>query len=101
MARDGSLYVCQSCGAVAAKWAGQCVGCGAWNTLVEEVGSRPPGALAPAKGAKARGLAFENLEAQTAVAPRLVTGLEEFDRVWGGGGVPRSAVLLARDARRG
>ena len=37
MARDSLLYVCQSCGAVQTKWAGQCSGCGEWNSLVEEV----------------------------------------------------------------
>jgi len=97
MARDGATYVCQACGAVAAKWSGQCVACSAWNSLVEEVSSRPPGALAPQRGAKVRGLAFEGLEAETAAAPRLVTGLEEFDRVCGGGVVPGSAILIAGD----
>lgn len=41
MARDGAVYVCQSCGAAQSKWAGQCPACGAWNSLVEEVTSRP------------------------------------------------------------
>ena len=68
MAKDGAVYVCQSCGAVSAKWAGQCVACSAWNTMVEEVSSRPPGALAPARGAKTRGLAFEGLESEAAPA---------------------------------
>jgi DNA repair protein RadA/Sms len=97
MARDGAVYVCQSCGAVAAKWAGQCVACSAWNSLVEEVSSRPPGALAPAKGAKIRGLSFEGLESRGVPAQRLITGVEEFDRVCGGGVVPGSAILIAGD----
>jgi DNA repair protein RadA/Sms len=97
MARDGAIYVCQSCGAAAAKWSGQCAACGAWNSLVEEAASRPPGALAPARGGKARGLVFEGLGAETSPAPRLVTGLEEFDRVCGGGVVPGSAILIAGD----
>ena len=97
MARDGAVYVCQSCGAVHTKWAGQCTGCSAWNSLVEEVQSRPPGALAPARSSKARGLAFETLQSETPAPPRLVTGMEEFDRVCGGGVVPGSAVLLAGD----
>jgi DNA repair protein RadA/Sms len=97
MAKDGAIYVCQSCGAVSAKWAGQCVACSAWNTMVEEVSSRPPGALAPARGAKTRGLVFEGLESEGAPARRLVTGLEEFDRVCGGGVVPGSAILIAGD----
>ncbi len=99
MARDGATYVCQTCGAVHSKWAGQCSACLAWNSLVEEVQSRPPGALAPAKGAaKSRhGLAFEGLQSQTAAPQRVITGVEEFDRVCGGGVVPGSAILLSGD----
>ena len=97
MARDGAVYACQSCGTTQAKWAGQCAACGAWNSLVEEIVSRPPGALAPARGTKPRGLAFEGLEAHNPSPPRIATGLDEFDRVCGGGVVPGSAILLAGD----
>ncbi|HWA61798.1 MAG TPA: DNA repair protein RadA [Caulobacteraceae bacterium] len=97
MARDGALYVCQSCGSSQAKWAGQCPACGAWNSLVEEITSRPPGAMAPARGAKARGLAFEGLQAEVPAPPRIITGVEEFDRVCGGGVVPGSAILIGGD----
>ena len=38
-------YVCQSCGTSYPKWAGRCEACGAWNTLVEEQQSGPPGGL--------------------------------------------------------
>ncbi|HYD27069.1 DNA repair protein RadA [Brevundimonas sp.] len=97
MARDNAVYACQACGAVHAKWAGQCSACNAWNTLVEEVSARPPGALAPTKGARRQGLAFETLEAETPEPPRIPTGIEEFDRVCGGGVVPGSAILLSGD----
>ncbi|HEX2558712.1 DNA repair protein RadA [Phenylobacterium sp.] len=98
MARDGAVYACQACGATQTKWAGQCAACGAWNTLVEEIQSRPPGALAPAKSSgRGRGLAFEGLEQQTPAPPRISTGVEEFDRVCGGGVVPGSAILLGGD----
>ena len=98
MARDGAVYVCQVCGAAQAKWAGQCPACNAWNSLVEEVQSRPPGMLAPARGSKQqRGLAFETLQQETPAPPRLSTGVEEFDRVCGGGVVPGSAILLGGD----
>ena len=97
MARDGAVYLCQSCGAVHSKWAGQCAACSAWNSLVEEVTSRPPGALAPARSSKTRGLSFEGLQTETPAQPRLATGLEEFDRVCGGGLAPGSAILLAGD----
>src|SRR5436190_20371300 len=97
MARDGAVYACQSCGAVQPKWAGQCPACGACNTLAEELTSRPPGALAPTKASRARGLAFEGLEDKTLAPPRIATGVEEFDRVCGGGVVPGSAILLGGD----
>jgi DNA repair protein RadA/Sms len=94
MARDGAIYVCQSCGAVHAKWSGQCNACQAWNTLVEETQSRAPGTLKPAK---TRGLAFEDLRSDNPEPPRLTTGVAEFDRVCGGGVVPGSAILLSGD----
>ena len=97
MARDGATYACQSCGAVHSKWAGQCTACGAWNSLAEEVSSRPPGALSPTRAAKMRGLAFEGLESLTPPPPRIATGVAEFDRVCGGRVVPGSAILLAGD----
>ncbi|MEO8812422.1 MAG: DNA repair protein RadA [Caulobacteraceae bacterium] len=97
MARDGAVYACQSCGAVHAKWAGQCTACGAWNSLAEEVVSRAPGSLAPARTGRGRGVAFEALEADSPNLPRLVTGIAEFDRVCGGGVAPGSAILLAGD----
>jgi DNA repair protein RadA/Sms len=98
MARDGAVYACQSCGAVHNKWAGQCSACNSWNCLVEELTSaRPPGALAPTRATKTRGLAFEGLESDTPTPPRIATGVAEFDRVCGGGVVPGSAILLGGD----
>lgn len=97
MARDGAQYVCQSCGAVQTRWGGQCPACGAWNTLVEEITSRPPGALKPASAARKSRLAFEGLDTQTPSPARLVTGLGEWDRVCGGGVAPGSAILVGGD----
>jgi DNA repair protein RadA/Sms len=98
MARDGAVYACQSCGTVQTKWAGQCPACGAWNTLAEEIRSRPPGAMAPSRGsARHAGLAFEGLEDETPAPARISTGVGEFDRVCGGGVVPGSAILLGGD----
>jgi DNA repair protein RadA/Sms len=97
MARDGAAYVCQSCGAVQTKWSGQCPACNAWNSLVEEVSARPPGALKPSRPTKALGLAFEGLQDEVQAPPRIETGVGEFDRVCGGGVVPGSAILLGGD----
>ena len=99
MARDGPLYVCQACGAVQTKWAGQCPACAAWNTLVEERPSAaPPGALTPVRARAAKGgVVFEGLATQTPAPARHLTGLEDFDRVCGGGVARGSAVLVTGD----
>ncbi len=97
MARDGAAYICQTCGAVHSKWAGQCNACNAWNSLVEERSSAPPGALAPSKATKTRGLNFETLQSEDATLPRIITGISEFDRVCGGGVALGSAILLGGD----
>jgi DNA repair protein RadA/Sms len=97
MARDGAIYVCQSCGAVHGKWSGQCGACGQWNCIVEESQSAPPGALKPASTARGRGVVFETLQSDTPEPPRITTGVGEFDRVCGGGVVPGSAILLGGD----
>lgn len=89
------LFVCQECGAQAPKWMGRCAECGAWNTLVEERVAEPAAPAGPARyalggGSGARLYADIRMED----APRLSSGIEEFDRVLGGGIVPGSLVLL-------
>ncbi|QNT77448.1 DNA repair protein RadA [Entomobacter blattae] len=96
MAKKPSLhYVCQTCGAVYAKWQGHCEACGEWNTIQEEqVILSVGGAKGNVKGNK---LVFSDLLGEEAPLLRLKTGIEEFDRVLGGGLVPSSAVLLGGD----
>ena len=87
-------FVCQSCGAVSARWTGKCAGCGEWNTLVEEVGVAQPG---PGLGKRSKGrtIALQSLaEAPAERFERMATGLAELDRVTGGGIVPGSALLI-------
>ncbi|TNE57479.1 MAG: DNA repair protein RadA [Alphaproteobacteria bacterium] len=99
MVRSNTQYVCQSCGAVASKWAGRCDGCGEWNSLVEEaVGAGPKGSLA-SSGAKRKSKSIElvSLSGQSEEVPRLISGVTEFDRVCGGGLVPGSAILVGGD----
>nr|WP_321361231.1 DNA repair protein RadA [uncultured Hyphomonas sp.] len=94
-----TAFVCQSCGEVHSKWSGKCNGCGAWNTLVEEVtGGIPGGLAAPKKGTKRSSkVEFVALN-DTAEAPaRIVMGVDELDRVFGGGIVPSSATLIGGD----
>ncbi len=87
-------YACTECGAAAAKWSGRCEACGAWNSLVEEQATAVAGRPQPAR---ARGVRFEGLAGEGAPPPRHVVGIDEFDRVLGGGLVPGSAILVGGD----
>lgn len=89
-----SVFVCQSCGATAPRWAGKCSACEEWNTLVEETDSGPPPGSGIAKASKGRPLSLETLKGTSAQPPRIATGLDELDRVTGGGLVPGSALLI-------
>lgn len=97
MPRATSRYVCQQCGHESPRWMGRCPECGEWNSLVEEVVApapkRQPARQAPVTGAQPVRLSEVSMEA----LPRLSTGMEEMDRVLGGGIVPGSLVLLGGD----
>jgi DNA repair protein RadA/Sms len=95
MARGATRYVCQACGGAHAKWGGRCDSCGAWNTLVEEaLPDKLPRGLGAAKG---KSVTIQSLSGQSAPPPRLTTGIAELDRVFGGGLVAGSAVLVGGD----
>ena len=96
MGKSKTVYVCSDCGTQSPKWQGQCPGCGAWNTLVETV-------VEPARA----GGRFESLSVTSTVqtladveaveAPRAPTGIDELDRVLGGGLVRGAVVLIGGD----
>lgn len=90
MAKQRSIYVCQSCGATAPKWAGQCPECGEWNTLVESVSDTRRGGYAGSSPVP-EVQTLESISAES--APRVSTGMPEVDRVLGGG-IVRGAVCL-------
>ncbi len=95
MAKSKSIiFFCQECGNESSKWAGQCPACKAWNTLVEEkvsTGSKSSHLqISDVKPTKLSEIVFENQE-------RISTGMEEFDRVLGGGIVPGSLILVGGD----
>ncbi|HBA61475.1 MAG TPA: DNA repair protein RadA [Elusimicrobia bacterium] len=91
-----SIYRCQQCGQASPKWAGQCAGCGGWNTLVEEAEE-----VLTKAAAKARGLTdfseppVKLSEARALQAVHEPTGIAELDRALGGGLVKGQVVLLA------
>jgi DNA repair protein RadA/Sms len=93
MAKPIARFVCQSCGAVTAKWAGRCETCGEWNSVAEEPAEARPG---PALRS-GRKLALEPLTGSIDPPPRRLTGIGELDRVLGGGLVAASAVLVGGD----
>lgn len=96
MPKPSTIFVCQSCGSVHAKWAGRCDACGEWNTLVEET-THNKSKSTPSRSKKGRGLDFVDLGGESADVPRMRTGIAELDRVTGGGLVPGSALLVGGD----
>ena len=96
MARRSAQYICQSCGAVSAKWAGRCESCGEWNSFVEESGGGPLSAPGPGL-AKGRVVELVPLSGTSEDAPRTASGVGELDRVTGGGFVRGSAILIGGD----
>ena len=92
MSRPRIAHVCSSCGTHHPKWAGQCTGCGEWNTLVEEVVSTGGEATLVASTPAGRPVPIAEVDA-IAGEPR-PTGITEFDRVLSGGLVPGSVTLV-------
>lgn len=98
MAKPQKRYVCQSCGSVSHRWAGQCGDCSEWNTLVEEapVLATPFQAKHNLQGG-GRTIELVGLDAEVALPPRMATGIAELDRALGGGFVTGSATLIGGD----
>ncbi len=93
MANARSVYICQQCGAKAAKWIGKCPSCGSWNTYVEEVISKPSGkknnALPPVSS-----FPKPLSEVRSESHERIDTKSNELNRILGGGIVPGSVILI-------
>lgn len=92
--RERESFRCSECGWTTVKWIGRCKECQAWGTLVE-VGGRPVGRTTPA--ASVREPARPIGEVDLSASEHRATGVEEFDRVLGGGMVPGGVVLVAGD----
>jgi DNA repair protein RadA/Sms len=96
-----TIYVCQKCGSQSRKWLGKCPDCGEWNSFVEERFRATAQTVGVTKasanprqsfGRDAKPVAYNEIESQD--ESRRTSGIEEFDRVLGGGIVPGSLVLI-------
>src|SRR6218665_4146897 len=99
MATSKSIYTCTECGGTSPKWLGKCPHCNAWNTLEE---GRAEPAPKHRMQALARGLASPQpvttlSEIEAGDVSRTPTGLDELDRVLGGGIVAGGVVLIGGD----
>ncbi|MDH4115495.1 MAG: AAA family ATPase, partial [Burkholderiaceae bacterium] len=95
MAKARTQYVCSECGGASVKWQGQCPHCSAWNTMSEaRVESVTEHRYAPLTATAAvQSLA----QVQAKDMPRIPSGIDEFDRVLGGGLVEGGVVLIGGD----
>ncbi|KAF1023330.1 MAG: DNA repair protein RadA [Paracidovorax wautersii] len=98
MAKDKTTYVCNECGGTSPRWLGKCPHCGAWNSLIE---SAP---AAPRAEGKNRFSSLAGAQPVTALAEieardvdRTPTGIDELDRVLGGGVVAGGVILIGGD----
>lgn len=96
MSKEKLVYSCNTCGAQFPKWAGQCMDCGEWNTLIEElsiVNKSPRHAGYAGQTASVKKMAEVELQEEA----RFPTQITEFDRVLGGGLVAGSVILIGGD----
>ncbi len=90
MARPKTRFICQDCGTIAVKWQGRCSGCGNWNTFAEEF--IPTSSVHPEGGSPQEPEPLRQIS--TSAEARLMTGIDEFDCVLGGGLVTGSLILI-------
>ena len=95
MAKDKTLYTCTECGGTSPKWLGKCPNCGAWNTLVEAAAEGPVKHRFQSLAGAQPVTRLSEIEATD--VDRRPTGLEELDRVLGGGMVDGGVVLIGGD----
>ena len=89
MTKTASIFVCQSCGFQSPKWLGRCPGCGEWNSLIEEAAEEAAAEFAfPAS----EPVLYQDVK--EAAKQKIQTGIEELNRVMGGGVVLGSLVLI-------
>lgn len=95
MAKNRTVFFCQNCGYESAKWMGQCPACRQWNTFVEEPVTKTASGRQTSRTASKQPSKLSGI--QTEKEERIKTGIDELDRVLGGGIVPGSMILVGGD----
>ena len=90
-----AVFFCQECGYESAKWQGQCPACKAWNTLVEEPQAQVKGVKSTGGGKELHPVTLR--EVSMSEEKRISSGMQELDRVLGGGIVRGSLLLVGGD----
>lgn len=101
MAKPKTSFTCTECGAISSRWMGQCAACHAWNTMVESVqetaGVNRLSQQGPHRSLAQTAPVLSLSDIEAVDVPRFGTGIEEFDRVLGGGLVAGGVVLIGGD----
>ncbi len=98
MAKEKTVYTCTECGGTSPRWLGKCPHCEAWNTLIETVPEAAPGASKNRFAALAQSAPVTVLaDIEATEVSRTPTGIDELDRVLGGGIVEGGVVLIGGD----
>ncbi|WP_454193597.1 DNA repair protein RadA [Paenibacillus sp. Marseille-Q7038] len=97
MAKVKTKFYCTECGYESPKWYGKCPGCQSWNSMLEETESivKTQGRNSSLFDSKEKPLPIINIESDQ--EPRILTGIQELNRVLGGGVVPGSLILVGGD----
>ena len=96
MAKQRLQYQCNDCGSVQSKWAGQCSDCGGWNTL-QESSVTPSAKIARFASYAGQATVHKMQDVELIEEARTRTGIDELDRVLGGGLVHGSVTLIGGD----
>ncbi|MFC3109192.1 DNA repair protein RadA [Undibacterium arcticum] len=98
MAKVKTNYTCTECGGISNKWSGQCPACEQWNTVVETIIEATANRFStPHQGLAQSAPVLSLTDIEALDVPRFGTGIEEFDRVLGGGLVAGGVVLIGGD----
>jgi DNA repair protein RadA/Sms len=93
MTKTKTVYVCQNCGTDSPKWIGRCPSCNQWNTYIEEKIVQSKSNITTSIDIKpSKPLSFDQIKPGN--MQRVKSGIDEFDRLLGGGVVPGSLILI-------